>query len=489
MALSFPSLPTWLPQTKGKADTEGASSLMGTLLAGFANYLTKGASGAATGAAAAASAAATDPATMGEAGALAEKDATEAAASEAGASGVAAKSATTGPSAPAATKGGLNKWKDSFNEARLNQQNPLWRLSTAKTQAETWNTVASTELQTQRFQANATESANKTADMPRLNAAIAGLKTNPNWTPEPMDPTRPETGPFQSQWAVQQFDQMSKQAQQADFARQNLSIKQQNEKTAVERKRTLTQWDNSLAAADPEIQSHIDGLPNAGYNVDADGNRLSPSREALTHYNQAITRNGQFPERAFGFKANAIETAKARGEEQLTLEEKRQARAQSPLGKLEADKQAALKSGAPAEVIAAYDGAIKKASAADGLYDGSPEVIEAGGKQFLKWGKQLRDISGQDLQKKAQLSILQSKIKTLQSAVIKYEDTPEKQAAPGSLSGQLKTATDELKKLFETLPAAPSLPGLSSRAVPAAKPAAPAPAVADASPDPLGIMR
>lgn len=113
--------------------------------------------------------------------------------------------------------------------------------------------------------------------------------------------------------------------------------------------------------------------------------------------------------------------------------------------------------GAEPEAIAMAKAALERtakgAARGDDLYNKPVEIINVGGHQFIKWGRQLRSVD--DPKNKAELGILTSKITHLQTELIKNPEDDKHAAADNSLTQQLLSARKELRKHFENTKAPP----------------------------------
>lgn len=307
MPLNAQSLPGWLPQFRTeKPDTD----TLGTMLGGFVNMLTPSQSGQSDEEAQRV----TDPSSMGEAAAAGGNAANGASGSGGGSSDDTGTSAYKSPNAPGDPLAGMPKWRRAFAEAQLAQKDPMWRLHAAQTQAATMSTIAGAEQKWQDYNLTSLEAAKKTRDIPKIAAWSETLKTDPS-APIPV---------VESEWGVQTARRMQQDRALQDIQHQKIGVQTANEKINVEREKRKTDWSNAIAS-DHELMSEIDGLPNQGWNVDADGNQLSPSKEALAIYNQKMTEGGKYPERAFGFKSNSAITAQMRGQNAQTLDQQKAA--------------------------------------------------------------------------------------------------------------------------------------------------------------------
>lgn len=321
---------------------------------------------------------------------------------------------------------GLQK---GIQAAVLGQKDPAWKLKFQQAQSAAWATEASMQEAFLKLGQAKNEMQAWTTDLPKINSYVEALKTDPNAVPPAVSSMR----------GMQQIEQLSNRAAQIDLSRQRLDLQKETSRLALSAAENLRSWESAVSGSDPATSASIRALGKDAYTYDINGRPNGPSPQALDLYNSWATDNGKEPTRRFGYKATAADAARERAKQPA-----------SPLGKLQSDRQRAVDEGQPEEVIAAYDAAIKKATETGGLYSEKPEVITVQGKQFLKWGKQLRDLTGSSAQDKAQIGIMTDRIKKLQDALIKSPEDDQKRILPNSLTSQLLDARQKFQRFFKT---------------------------------------
>lgn len=269
--------------------------------------------------------------------------------------------------------------------------------------------------------------------------------------------------------------------------RESLRVREQAQSATQAKLKSNIEFENAVAAAPPTIRAAVEELPNNGLIMNSQGKPVGYSQKAIAIYDDWATDGGKHPENRFGFKANPLQTAKARAEGQIavegvkqpnrlevedtrqqgriSLEQERQKRPWSNIGRLNTDKAAAVDRGDPPEVLKGYDDAIKKANASvDSLYSGRPEEITLGGKKFLKWGKQLRDLSAISPELKAEVGLAVSKIKGLQKELADESPTIRGKPNPAytKLAANIDDAMEAFHKLFKTPAAAAPEPATNA---------------------------
>lgn len=91
------------------------------------------------------------------------------------------------------------------------------------------------------------------------------------------------------------------------------------------------------------------------------------------------------------------------------------------------------------------------------LYDQAPEVIEVGGKQFLKWGKQLRDLSNFSTTQKVEIELAKTRVNRLEAAVLKAPSGTAKEIEEKTrLTRSANIAREQLNKLIKPAPVSQS---------------------------------
>ena len=275
---------------------------------------------------------------------------------------------------PNSPDGERKGFKEGIAEARMNQSNPMWRLQAAQTQSAMMARAA----QAESAYALANERINETKawmqDAPKLSPWLTARPEDRKTLPTPT--ANSKTGMTLLEKTRDQ-DARYFAAQDANSLR-----KQQVDNNTVAAKSILDDAKkfNStlLTVTDPATRSKIRGMTKNGV----------PTAEAWEALDAAPKTTSTKP--------------------------------LSTVGKLEADRDNAIKSGAPQEVVSAYDAAIKKATESSAnLYADAPKVIEVEGKKFLQWGKQLRDLSSTGAKEKAEISLMTSRIRTLQTELSK----------------------------------------------------------------------
>jgi len=195
-------------------------------------------------------------------------------------------------------------------EARMNQADPNWRVKEKALEANATANWARAASMWQQYNSTQKDMALwTTKDLPAITQFQEELKTNPEAVPPVV----------QSGKGMQAVGQLEKQ----QLAMQQARLRQDNAKINIENQKTSIAFDQAVSVAPVAIGSAIDELPNQGWNVDRQGKRTTPSTAALKIYNDWATGNGQMPEKAFGYKPNAVEVAKARGEESRKTEQTR----------------------------------------------------------------------------------------------------------------------------------------------------------------------
>ncbi len=385
MAIGSASLPSWLPQVSAaKTGLEAADqfgSLAGTYLGGLANYLTK-----------------SEPTIDPETG-TAKVD--------------------------AAGKEELHRptWAQAFKNSFLSQKDPEWRLSEAQKRAQISGSVANTERTWQEFNNTEKENKGKTADMPRLNKAIEGLKKDPNWTPEPFDPKNPGSGAFESEWGLKNWTKMQEDAQKADFNRRKTA-------TAKVTASDNLAWENEFAV-DPTVRAKVAGQNDAGRNVvagwyvDANtGERIAPTPESQAAYNDWATAN----KKPTHGTPVSVQSAQERTKGAIDVEGVKQT------GRLELDKQKAQER---------LD--LEKAKEMP-----TPHVVTEGGKSFLIHGKIAIPLDKLSPEQKADVATQEQLIKTLQKHLSDNPEGADKRIQPDSYTRQLLNAKTRMHKIFQS---------------------------------------
>ena len=97
--------------------------------------------------------------------------------------------------------------KGGLAEARMNQQDPMWKLKAQQVQTSVWNNVAQLEATHQRLKSQEDESRAWATDLPKINEFSASLKADPNTPPPQMSSIR----------GLQQVNQMVTQAQMSQY--------------------------------------------------------------------------------------------------------------------------------------------------------------------------------------------------------------------------------------------------------------------------------
>jgi hypothetical protein len=134
------------------------------------------------------------------------------------------------------------------------------------------------------------------ADTPEKSLEV--LSAHPEWM------ANPQTSGFVQNW-------MQTQATIA-----GTKIKAENAKSTLESQKRSIDWDNAKGAASQDVISAIDALPNQGWTLGQNGQRISPSPNALNLLNQWRTANKMLP---FGAKQTEIAKPDA-----LQVEQERQ---------------------------------------------------------------------------------------------------------------------------------------------------------------------
>ncbi|MBU6231540.1 hypothetical protein KGP36_02630 [Patescibacteria group bacterium] len=205
---------------------------------------------------------------------------------------------------------GMKGFQQGLAEARMNQADPMWRVKEKNLEAQAVSRWAMAASQWQQLDATNKDMAAWTSqDLPAISKFQEELKTNPDAVPPVVESSK----------GIQVIGQLEKQQMMLQAQR----LRQDNAKINLENQKTSTAFDQAVAAAPVGVGSAIDELPNQGWNIDRQGRRTTPSTAALKIYNDAMTEGGKYPERAFGYKPNAAEVARIRGEEQRKVEEKR----------------------------------------------------------------------------------------------------------------------------------------------------------------------
>ena len=222
---------------------------------------------------------------------------------------------------------GLKGLKQGLAEARMNQQDPTWKVKEKALEGQAVATWAKAATDWQKYDDTSRDMKLwMSDDLPALTKFQQDLKDNPDTVPPVMKSTR-------GQGAVQSIERMLLSKQSAD-------IRQQNGKIAVENAKRSVDFDQAVSAAPPEIGSQIDELPNQGWNIDRQGRKTSPSTAALRYYNDWATQNGAEPTKAFGYKVTSVDAAEARGEEQRKTEAQKAAEKQDYEKSRQADRVA-----------------------------------------------------------------------------------------------------------------------------------------------------
>jgi hypothetical protein len=357
---------------------------------------------------------------------------------------------------------------EGITEARLSSVDPMWKLHVATAQAQQLSQMAQAESAFALAKERSAETQAWMVDAPTLSPWLTARPEDRLNMPEPVAQSKTGLGMIEKTTTADSQYFIKQQAQQQLLEATKLRV--ENNATKL---KDLQLWDNAAAELSPQERTQIDALNNNGR--DQSGALTPEARTMIDGFRSAA---GKPPVGT----APSVEAAGIRAKTEAS-------KAQSPIGKLEADKVKAIDSGAPEEVIAAYDAAIKKATETGGLYSEKPEVIEVEGKKFLKWGKQLRDLTDTSAKSKAEISLLTSKIRGLQNLLIK---DPKNKSA----NQQLLDAKKELDKHFEITPKPSTSTAPSASAAPPSDqlistddpPKNKSPASSDAK-DPLGLFK
>lgn len=231
-------------------------------------------------------------------------------------------------------------------EARMNQQDPMWKLREQEQKQRLLNQMASLELQHAQLKFQNDE---KSAWLQDVRSGLPKwLSSDPKWRQEHSSerptPTSRQGLALMSAKDVADQNFMLKD-QLAKNAQQYKETQLENAKTRLEQEQWKaehgTAWqqhqqllEEGLSSSDDVTRAAVDKLPNKGR--DPKLGFLTPEAEVIVNgYRKA---HGELP---IGAKP-----ASAKG--------------MSALGKLESERQAAIDSGAGEDVIADYDSAINK---------------------------------------------------------------------------------------------------------------------------------
>jgi len=301
-------------------------------------------------------------------------------------------------------------FSEGLAEARLNQQDPLWKLKAAQTQAQTKNAIAQYESKWRdiQFQDRDT-SAWMNEDLPALSKFREEFKTNPDAVPPVMTST--------------QGINAARQIEAIQLQRQRMEIQKENARSTLEKQKYARSFDDFVSALTPTNRAKIRALPNGGF---IDQNRTEPSQAAIDAANEAAALENK---PAFGTPAS-VQAAKVR------TEGTKEVHAQ------DAENRAALQA---QKDQAAMD---REKVRLQGPY-GEMETGEINGQKYVKWGKQWKWFG--DDQKKARVNILTDKIKKLQDTITQRGKDPD-------LQKQLDAAWKEMDAEFAKGSQFPPLP-------------------------------
>ena len=364
----------------------------------------------------------------------------------------------TGQVAGTMLGGGINALADGtsfgqgFQEGRLAQQDPLWKLSAAAKQAQVAGAIAQAESAHWLANERKQKYLNWEED---LRTGVLDYVADPN--ADPSNPPRPK-----SQEAVELLNRK--------FAASSAN------KIAVNAART---WDTALQKLSerggkyaviagefaqfagqpptPDVRKAFgERLKEAGMTEDevfTNATRDLPVQRVTQGPRGTVVTYGESkPFSAVGKLKADMQSARDAGATDEDLADYRNAIAnattrkwETATGKAQSDLDRAKQENKPESVIKSLEAQVQQIEQERQLYAEAPEIITANGKQFLKWGKTLRNLEEINALQKTEASIVSADIKELQKRLLDYEDG-SKEAE--SIRGRLLDARLKLNKIF-----------------------------------------
>ena len=239
----------------------------------------------------------------------------------------------------------------AYQEARQQEADPAWKIKNAQAQSQTWANVARATETWQTYRLKGDEAKMETEDAPLYAKYFKDRQTNPNAVMPELHSAK--------------YLNLARQSSQGMTAEEIKRIQAENQ--SVDAKITVQNhksYLDRLQKIDPQASSQIQAIVRKA-SEDAGAPTIPDEAwQALADAETAAkTKAEADAQKTVGEGGQVTTTTGPRGTTTKTVTPIK--KAQSPLGKVYADRKAAVDRGEPPEVIASYDTAIKRIAGED----------------------------------------------------------------------------------------------------------------------------